>query len=276
MIRTRRIAILIAGTALIAGAQAASADIRVRIGGSARIHVGGSVQVRAPRAHWVRRHTGVHIGGSIWVGGGYYRPFAQPPPPPPPAVDCNCGQTYYPPIAPAPVTYAVATVQAPAPPPLARFGLGAYLGGVAVDGQHEGKDVGLVGQFRLTRGLIAEAEIAKNELDNGARIDRRLMAGLQFELRPYSRLSPYLAGAIGTSQVEVGQAWQDQQALAEVGAGLRYRLSDRISLFGDFRVGQRQLSDQATAQPIDAATARIVPASDESYTRARLGGMITF
>ena len=269
--RTHRIALLIAGTALIAGAQAASADVHISLGG--RVRFGGPI-----RAHWTHVHRpAIHIGGSIWIGGGYYQPFAQPPPPPPPPPPCNCEpQTYYP-IAPAPATYAVAEA-APAPlPPLPRLGIGAYVGGVAVDGQNEGKDVGLVGQFRLTRGLIAEAEIAKNELAGGARVDRRIMAGLQLELRPRAQLSPYLAGALGVTQVEVSDAsWQDRQSLAEVGGGLRYRLSPRLALFGDIRLGQRQLADGSQPVPMDSAAARAVPQADEQYTRMRLGGLVTF
>ncbi|MBK9032941.1 MAG: hypothetical protein IPL61_16985 [Myxococcales bacterium] len=276
MTRTHRIALLIAGTALIAGAQAASADVRIRIGGGAHVRFGGGAPIRA---HWVHRHVHqptVRIGGSIWIGGGYYQPFAQPPPPPPPPpVSCDCEQPAYYPIAPQPVGY----VAAPAPvatAPLSRFGIGAFLGGVSVDGEHEGKDVGLVGQFRLTRGLIAEAEIAKNELAGGARIDRRIMAGLQIELRPYRRFTPYLAGALGTTQVEVGDSWQDHQTMAELGGGARYRLSERLSIFGDVRFGQRQLSDQAD-RPLDTTTARaIIPSPDETYSRVRLGGMVTF
>lgn len=273
MTRTHRIALLLAGSALIAGAQAASADVHIRVGGGIRFG-GGPI-----RAHWVHRHTpGVHIGGSIWIGGSYYQPFAQPPPPPPPPMSCNCEQpqTYYP-IAPAPVGYATVVAPAPAPEPLPRFGIGVFMGGVSVDGEHEGKDAGLVGQFRLTRGLILEGEVAKNELADGARVDRRIMAGLQLELRPQRRMTPYLAAAVGTTQVEVGDTWQDHQGLAEIGAGLRYRLSERFALFGDIRVGQRQLADQEpTATPIDTNMARAIPAADENYSRVRLGGMLTF
>jgi len=274
--RTHRIALLLAGSALIAGAQAASADVRISIGGGIRF---GGAPVRA---HWVQRHVhrpAVHIGGSIWIGGGgYYQPFAQPPPPPPPPMACNCEQpqTYYP-IAPAPVGYATVAAPASAAEPLSRFGIGVFMGGVSVDGEHEGKDAGLVGQFRLTRGLILEGEVAKNELADGARVDRRIMAGLQLELRPQRRMTPYLAAAVGTTQVEIGDSWQDNQGLAEVGAGLRYRLSERFALFGDIRVGQRQLADQAaTPVPVDSNMARVMPAADENYSRVRLGGMLTF
>ena len=46
-------------------------------------------------------------------------------------------------------------------------------------------------------------------------------------------------------------------------ARLRYRLSERFALFGDIRVGQRQLADQAaTPVPVDSNMARVMPAAD--------------
>jgi hypothetical protein len=85
-------------------------------------------------------------------------------PPPPPSPACDCGTGYYPPIAPAPTAYAVAQPVAAPEAPLPRFGIGAYLGGVAVQGANEGQDVGLVGQIRLGRSLLVDGEIAKNTL----------------------------------------------------------------------------------------------------------------
>jgi len=277
--RPNRIVLLIAGLAVTAGAQAAAADVRVHIGGSAHVRIGGG----SVRAHWVRpwRQTYrprpvIRIGGSIWLGGSYYNPgpFAQPPPPP---ADCNCeAPAYYPPIAPAPVAYVSGPVVV-AEAPLPRFGLGAYLGGVSVGGEDEGEDVGLVGQFRLTRSLLVEAEVAKNELADGARVDRRFMAGLQYELSPRKKLSPYLAAAIGVTQVEIGDnEWQDNQSVAEVGAGLRLRVGDRLQLFGDFRLGQRQMIDNGDSVQPGIAARAAVPEEQERISRVRLGGMIMF
>lgn len=283
MNRSHRIALLIAGIAVTAGAQAAAADIRVHVGGRAHVRIGGG----PVRAQWVRPWRQVHrprpvirIGGSIWLGGGYYQqPFAQPPPPPPAQVDCNCESPTYYPIAPAPVAY-VSAPMAAAEDPLPRFGLGAYLGGVSTDGEQEGKDVGLVGQFRLTRGLILEGEVAKNELADGARTDRRYMVGLQYELSPRKRLSPYLAGAIGVTQVEVGDdEWQDNQSVAEVGAGLRLRLSERLQIFGDFRLGERQMIDDSSEPvpgTIGTSARAAMPEDNERISRVRFGGMILF
>lgn len=280
MNRSHRIALLILGVAVTAGAQSASADVRVHIGGSAHVRIGGG----PVRAHWVRPWRGYHrprpvirIGGSIWLGRTYYQPpFAQPPPPPP-VNTCNCDTpAYYPPIAPAPATYVAAPV-APAEEPLSRFGLGVYVGGVSVEGEEEGQDVGLVGQFRLTRGLIAEAEVAKNELHDGMRVDRRFMAGLKYELSPHKKLSPYLAGALGVTQVEVGDnQWQDNQSVAEVGAGLRLRVSDRLQLFGDFRLGQREMIEGEDRPLADDLARAAMPEDSENISRIRLGGMLTF
>lgn len=271
MTRTRRLTLLLACSALAVGAQTAAADVRISIGGGGHIRIGGGGHARA---HWVRHHHRVHVGGAIWIGGVYRQPFAQPPPPPPPPQPaCNCEPSYYP-IAPQPVAYA-AVAPAPEPRPLSRFGLGVFLGGVAVDGEHEGKDAGLVAQLRVGRRFQLEAELAKNELADGAREDRRFMAGLQFELNPHRRLTPYAVAAVGTTQVQVGETWEDSQKLGELGGGLRLRLSERFTLFGDLRFGQRELADRAV-RPLDESVARIVPADEERYSRMRLGGLMTF
>ena len=266
-----------AGSALTA--HDASADIRVRIGGSAHVRIGGPRVVVRPywRYHPVRRST-IYVGGHIWLGGGYYddRPFAQPPPPPP-VESCNCDPQYYGPIAPAPAPYVAAAVVEE--PILPRWGFGVFMGGVSVDGEHEGEDVGLVGQLRLTRGLLVEGEIAKNTLENGGRVDRRMMAGLTYELGAERRLAPYLTAGLGTTQVKVDGGWEDNQAIGEVGAGLRWRLSPRIALFGDVRLGQRETVDKGdTIQPLptDASARALVPDDEESYSRVRLGGLLTF
>lgn len=279
--------LLLGGSAL--APQEASADVRVRIGGSAhvRINSGGGYHrprhVRVVRPWWrhrqVRRPV-IHVGGHIWLGGGYYyeRPFAQPPPPPAPAPACNCGPEYYGPIAPAPV-YGAAVVT-PEEPRLNRWGLGVFMGGVSVEGEHEGEDVGLIGQLRLTKGLLIEGEIAENTLENGGRVDRRMLVGLNYELGAHRKLAPYLTAGIGTTQVEVEDTWEDNQAVAEIGAGLRWRLSDRISLFGDMRLGSREsIEDESDPRPLPepGTTGRsLMPDGDEEYSRVRLGGMITF
>jgi opacity protein-like surface antigen len=269
-------AVTVTGVALVETASTASADVRIRIGGGGKIRFG----------HWHRhrphvRYHGptIRIGGSIWLGSGaYYRTYATPPPPPPPP-SCDCAApAYYPPIAPAPSTY----VAAPAPvrDPLPRFGIGVYLGGVAVEGVNEGQDVGVVGQLRLSRSLVLEGEIAKNELADGDRVDRRMMAGLTFELSPRNRISPYVTGGIGVTQVDVGGGeFEDEQSLAEIGGGLRWRMSERITLFGDLRLGARQTiedEDELRPQPTDPALGRVMPESDEDYSRLRLGALLTF
>lgn len=290
MKRSHRIALLILGVATIAGVQTATADVRVHIGGSAHVRIGGG----PVRARWIHRRVHhrphrphIRIHGGIWVGRVYQPgPFAQPPPPPAVA-PCNCeSPTYYPPIAPAPQAYPVQAtyVAAPAERPLPRLGLGAFVGGVDVAGEHEGEDVGLVASLRLTRGLHVEGEIAENELADGARVDRRVMLGLKYELAPRKKLSPYLAGAIGGTQVEVGDRWEDHQRLAEIGGGLRLKLGDRFALFGDLRWGNRELVEQDGLEPDprpapgtdDSPQARVLPADQENYARGRVGLMMMF
>jgi hypothetical protein len=274
------LAVALHGAISIATAEEAAADVRVRIGGSARVHVGGPRVYARPyyRPHYRPYYRPrVHVGGQVWVGGGYYyeRPYAQPPPPPAP--DCDCGPAYYPPLAPAPVTVVAAPVVEERLP---RFGIGAFLGGVSVDGEHEGEDVGLVGQLRLGNGgLLIEGEIAKNTLDDGGRVDRRYLIGLTYELGARRRFAPYITAGIGTTQVEVENGWEDQQAIAEIGAGLRWRLSNHLSVFGDIRFGSREsMNDESDAPAASGGTLSrpVIPDEDEHYSRLRLGGMLTF
>lgn len=266
------------GATLAGTTSTASADVRIRIGGGGHIRFG----------NWHRptfRYHGpsIRLGGAIWLGGGYYGNggFAQPPPPPPPPPSCDCDPGYYPPIAPAPTAYAAAPL-APAPAPLPRFGIGVYAGGVAVQGVNEGQDVGLVAQIRLGRSLLVDGEIAKNTLASGDRVDRRLMAGLTYELAASRPLSPYISAGLGVTQVDVGGgSYQDSQSLAELGGGLRWRMTDRISLFGDLRFGARKSTDNGMTgstdpRPMDPALAKVMPQPDEKYSRLRLGAMLTF
>ena len=269
----------LSGTALAGSTSTAEADVRIRIGGGGTVRLGNW---HHHRPH-VRRYHGprIRIGGAIWLGGSSYdRGFAQPPPAPaaPPPCDCASGG-YYPPIAPAPHGYLAAPMP-PARPPLPRFGVGAYVGGVAVEGVNEGQDVGLVGQVRLGRALLVEGEIAKNTLADGDRVDRRLMAGLTYELGPHRRLAPYVTAGIGVTQVDVGGGeFEDEQSIMELGGGLRWRMSERITLFGDLRMGARESierSDEIKPQPTDPALARVMPENEEKYSRLRLGAMLTF
>ena len=256
----------------------AQADVRIRVGGSAHIKVGGRVRVRAPHVRWrVRRPPPpplrIHVGGAIWVGGGYYGPrYAAPPPPP---ADCDCGPGNYYPVVAQPTE---GVYVAPARPALPRWGVGVAAGGVDVEGQDAGDDLALVGRLRLTPRWQLEGEFGKSELEDGSRVDRRLGAGLNFEFSPYNRFTPYLVGSMGVTQVEVAAGeYESSQSFGEVGIGLRYALTPRIHLAGDIRAGSRAAIDDEP-QPLDAAARSVAPPDDESeeYTRARLSAVLFF
>lgn len=257
----------------------ASADVRIRVGGSAHVRVGGHVRVRGPHVRWrVRRPPPpplrIHVGGAIWVGGGYYGPrFSAPPPPP---ADCDCGSGNYYPVVAQP---SAGVYVAPAPrPALPRWGVGVAAGGMDVEGQDAGDDLALIGRLRLTPRWQLEGEIGKSELADGSRVDRRLGAGLNFEFSPYNRFTPYLVGSMGVTQVEVAAGeYESAQSFGELGIGLRYAITPRIHLAGDIRAGSRSAIDDEP-QPLDAAARSITPPDDESeeYTRARLSAVLFF
>jgi len=279
--RSTLFAAALATMALAIGTSDAQADIRVRVGGHAHIRVGGGYRVRTPRVYWrprwnyARPAYRVHVGGSIWLGGGYYtQPYAQPPPPP---AYCDCGPStvpsYYP-VAPAAATYAAV---APAPQ-LPRFGIGLFAGGVDVEGNHVGDDLGVLGRLRLTPGLLIEGEVGKSELANGVRVDRRLGGGLVWEIGAYNRWAPYLVGSLGVTQTEVGKTWNTTQSFGEVGVGLRWAITPNFHLGADIRAGTRQEVDSSGTRPDVGVAREVTPTANqgEQYTRARLSAMLYF
>lgn len=271
-------AALVAATAGVMTEREASADVRIRIGGSAHIRVGGGHH-RARVHYRVRRpappRLRIKVGGAIWIGGGvsYGRPRYSEPPPPPASCDCD-GGSYYPVV---PAESSTAIYVAPSRPRLPRWGVGLAAGGVDVQGQDAGDDLALVGRMRLTPGLLLEGEVGKNELADGMRVDRRLGASLIYEFGAYRRWAPYAVGGMGVSQVDVGDgAYETSQNFAEVGVGLRLAVTPKIHIAADVRAGARTATEEA--QPIEAQYRMITPEEDESeeYTRARLSAVLYF
>jgi hypothetical protein len=250
----------------------------VRAGGHVHVRAGGHVRVRAPHVHWrVRRPAPppvrVHVGGAIWIGGGWHGPrYAAPPPP----IGCDCGPGYYHPVVPAQRTTA-AVVVAPAPrPALPRWGIGVAAGGVDVQGEPDGDDLALLGRLRLTPGLLVEGEFGKSELAEGTRVDRRLGASLVYEIGAYNRWAPYLVGGLGVTQVNVGGgAYETTQEFGEVGIGLRVAATPRVHLAADIRAGSRSEADGGA---VATQYRTVTPPQDESeeYTRARLSAILYF
>lgn len=282
--RSTLLATALAALAIGAGTEReARADIRVHVGGHAHVRVGGG-GFRTPRVHWrprwnyARPAYRVQVRGAIWLGGGYYynRPYAAPPPP----AYCDCGPStvpsYYP-VAPAPVTYAAAVAR----PELPRFGVGLFAGGVDVGGEHYGDDFGLLARLRLSRGLLIEGDIGKSELADGARVDRRLGAGLVWELGAYNRWAPYFVGSLGVMQTEVGGGdnnWETTQSYGELGVGLRFAVTPSFHLAVDIRGGQRQQIEEDGTRASVGVAREVTPAKGdgEEYTRARLSAILYF
>jgi hypothetical protein len=277
--RSTLLATALAAFALAGSASEASADIRIRVGGHAHVGVGGGWRVRTPRVHWrprayARPAVRVRVGGSIWLGGGYYynRTYAAPPP-----AYCECGPSsvpsYYP-VAPAPAVYAAVAAR----PALPRFGIGLFAGGVDVEGEHVGDDLGVLARLRLTPGLLLEGEVGKSELEDGIREDRRLGGGLVWEIGAYNRWAPYLVGSLGVMQTEVGDDWSTTQSFGELGVGLRWAITPNIHLAADIRAGSRQQVDEEGRRPDVAVERALAPQKDESeeYTRFRASALFYF
>ncbi len=265
----------------------AQADTSVRVTGKVNVRAGARVRVR-PRRRVVRRNYRhyratphrsyrLHVGGSLYWGGGIYvgpRYYAEPPPPPPPECDCDHGYYNEPPPPPprryAPPPRPVATVAAaPAQPPLPRLGLGVFAGAVDIDGRVEGEELGVLGRLRLTNRLFVEGELAKSELSDGS-VDRRAGGALLFDFSPRSRFSLNLLGGVGVSQTDTGVELIEQ-GYGELGLGLTYRPTQRFHIAADVRGG--------VLQPIETEAMKAAnPDEDieEPFTRARLSALVYF
>jgi hypothetical protein len=261
----------------------------VRWGGG--VHVGSSWHFARPA--W-RPHRW-SVGGSIYVGPTYYpRPYYVYYPT---YVPSYYHTTSYYPVAPAVSAPGVVAV-APAPRrELPKLGIGLFAGGSAVESQtgesaHESDDVGLLGRFRLTPGLILEGELGRTSYDvdgtDNLRVDRRLSGSLLYEIGAYNRWAPYVLAGVGVQQAEVGGYYSTTQDFVEIGAGLRWAVSPKFHLAFDLRAGSRatvsnDVMPVATGlQPESGTSARTItpPTEDsddsEEYTRARLSAIIYF
>lgn len=265
----------------------AQADRRYRVRGRAH------VRIRTPRARIrIRRAPARYRVGRyrtyrprvryryyrpnyrLYVGGGFsygWRYAA----PPPPACYHDCYHT------PSVRAYRTAPPQAPVavvsrPDPLPRLGLGMFAGGMNVEDREATSDIGLIGRLRLTDSFLIEGEIAKSELEDGDRIDRRLGASLIWDLSPRSKLSPYLligGGAVRADIDENGNSVNADQMYGEIGAGLGWRLSDHLEISADIRAGSREVLENEAA--VFATTTAPIQ-EGESFTRGRLAAMLYF
>jgi hypothetical protein len=238
----------------------ARARAHIRIGGGGHVHVrpypGPYVRVR-PRYYW-----------------GWGVRFASPPPPPPSCYEgCATVSAYY--TAPAP---AVAVAAPLPPPPVPTFGIGVFAGSVDVEGNEYGTDLGLVGRLRLSDHFRLEGELSKTDIEDGARIDRRVGGALLYDFNPYGSFAPYILAGVGVGRAELDGMYGANQGYGEVGLGLEWRLTRQFALIGDIRAGSRQnRADEDAVEPLISTTPP--PATmdeDENYTRGRIGALLYF
>jgi hypothetical protein len=225
-------------------------------------------------------------GGHIWVGSGGYYPryypryryyYYQPVP----SYYGVYSTNYYYPVEPQAQVQAPVTVVA-ARPELPKFGIGLFAGGVSVQDQSDSSDVGLLGRFRLTEGLLIEGELGKTSYEQDLRVDRRLGASLVYEIGARNALAPYVLAGLGVQQADVGGDFSTTQNFGEIGIGLRWAVSPHFHLLFDVRAGSRAtVSSDAMAPTTDVAVRQISPPSadsneSEEYTRGRLAAVLFF
>ena len=236
------------------------------------------------------------VGGRVWVGGyypRYYPRYSYYPryyyyyQPVPSYYGCYspCGSSYYP-VEPQSTAPGVA-VAAPVAerPELPKLGIGLFAGGVKVSDKDDSSDIGVLGRFRLTPGLIIEGELGQTKYPNDARVDRRLGASLVYEIGAYNKLAPYVLGGLGVQQADVNNEFSTTQNFAELGVGLRYAFSPNFHVLFDIRAGSRKsVSSDAPASgsgTIGTSAREVSPPSPDSgtsedYTRGRLAVMLYF
>ena len=292
----RRLPILLGAIAFasLVGAsnQAEAGRGRVHFSGGVRFSGGVSV---GSSWHFARPAWRPHrwsVGGTIYIGPRYtYQPrpyyvyYPQ-------YVPAYYHTTSYYPVAPvaAPGVVAVAPVRQPLP----RLGIGLFAGGSQVEAQdggsmHDSDDVGLLGRFRITPGLLIEGELGKTSYDDGnydnVRVDRRLGASLIYEIGAYNRWSPYLLAGLGVQQADVAGVYETTQNFGEIGLGIRWAATRQFHLAFDVRAGSRGTVSETqsrTANVPDGTMARVIapPTEDsddsEEYTRARLSAILYF
>jgi len=284
----RRFALLAGVFALATLAQTDTAEAgRFRFSGGGHVHarVQGNVSVSWARPAYRPTRTW-STGGHIWVGGGggyypryypryryyYYQPV-------PSYYGVYSTNSYYP--VEAQPQAQVAVVAAPRPA-LPKFGIGLFAGGVSVQDQSDSSDVGLLGRFRLTQGLLIEGELGKTTYEQDLREDRRLGASLVYEIGAYNKLAPYVLAGLGVQQAQVAGDFSTTQNFGELGIGLRWAVSPHFHLLFDVRAGSRAtVSSDAPAPATDVAVRQVTPPSassndSEEYTRARLAAVLFF
>jgi hypothetical protein len=242
--------------------------------------------------HWSRPAWQPHswgVRGSIYVGSYYPRPYYYYQPE---YIPSYYGASYYPVVATSAPGYAEPVL---VQPELPKFGIGLFAGGVNVQdpsGQSvpQSSDIGALGRFRLTPGLLLEGEIGKTSYDVGntsnLRVDRRLGGSLIYEIGVYNRLAPYVLAGLGVQQADVGGNYSTTQDFGELGVGLRFAITPNFHIAFDVRAGSRATvsNDQPVMTGSGAATttARSVtpPTSasgqSEDYTRGRLSAILYF
>lgn len=274
---------------------------------SGGVHFGGGAHFAARPGYYGGGYRSYNYGyrrgwggwgvrGHVWVG-GYYPYYYYP------------SYYYYPyytesvpsyyPVQPGVAMGPSAVPAIVAQPPLPRFGIGLFAGGVATDYNTQTNtsetDVGILARYRLTDGLLVEGELGKVSTSvtdpntgatvNNARVDRRLGGSLIYEFGARNAFAPYVLGGLGVQQASVNGDYSTTQDYAEVGLGLRLALSRNFHLTFDVRAGQRTSVSQPDATymppPNTAASMVAPPASNstnnsEDYTRARLSAILYF
>lgn len=277
--------------------QSETADAgRYRFSGGGRVHArvySPSVGVRFSRPSYSPRYSPRWgVSGRIYVGPrySYYPRYYYPYPryyyyyQPVPSY-YGVQQSYYPvqPATPSNTAIVAPVVR----PELPRFGIGLFAGGASVEGtdgfdNKDSSEIGLLGRFRLTQGLLIEGEVGKMSYEQDLRVDRRMGASLVYEIGAYNKLAPYVLAGLGVQQAEVDGQFETRQNYGELGIGLRYAATPHFHLLFDVRAGSRATAESDDLRSdADVATRQVTPPTErsndaENYSRARFSAVLYF
>lgn len=265
------------GTLTLSGTAEAGRG-RVRFSSGARFsgHWHGRTSVRFARPAFRPR---VWVGGNVYVGGYYPRPYYYYYYPYYPEAVPSYYGSYYPvqaETAPAPPGVVAGPVAAPVRERrLPMFGIGVAGGFSRIDDTDaEAGDTSLFVRLRVTPGLILEGDFGKTEFKDSQREDRRFGLSGIYEFGARNAVSPYLVLSGGVrGDFDNDDEFTSRQTFVEGGIGLRIALSRNLHLTGDYRWGANEAVE-------DEGEYRILIDDgiddSEEYQRARFAAVLYF
>ena len=140
-------------------------------------------------------------------------------------------------------------------------------------GAKEGSGFGVGIDLLTSRLGNISLEIDKIEYEGSQRIDKRVHLRERLNLLKYGGLGAYAMLSIGLTSTTLAAPHQKGglRLDAETGLGAAWRVTDRISLFGELGIGFGEYQDKVGSALSDSESA-----TTEGFTETRIGVQIDF